>query len=105
MPDELAGWAEVADVARLDPRLDAQVARFSAAASAMHPGARARIAAELAPAVAPFVSPVPNVGPEVFLAGVAAVRRERERAILRAEHADATRFGGVDPLTGAPRGA
>ena len=102
IPEPLAGWAEVADVARLPARLDAQVTRFSAGAHAMNPAARARVAAELAPAVAPFVTPVPDVHPEVFLAGVAAVRRERERAILRSESSRTKRLSGIDPFTGAP---
>lgn len=102
IPEQLAGWAEVADVARLPARLDAQVMRFSAGAENMNPAARARIAAELAPDVEPFVSPVPPVSPEVFLAGVAAVRRERERAVLRAENARTARLSGADSVTGVP---
>ncbi|MGO2467430.1 MAG: RDD family protein [Microbacterium gubbeenense] len=101
LPPELAGWAEVADVARLPARLDAQVTRFASSAAKMHPGARARIAADLARDVTPFVSPVPSAPPEVLLAGVAAVRRERERTVLRTERERAALLGGQDPFTGA----
>ncbi|HLS91975.1 MAG TPA: RDD family protein [Microbacterium sp.] len=102
LPAELEAWGSVADVTRLPARLDAQVTRFSSGAARMHPGARARVAAELAAEVAPFVSPLPQVSPEVLLAGVAAVRRERERAALRTERETAARLAGADPLTGAP---
>ena len=101
LPPELAEWAELADVARLPARLDAQVTRFASAATKLHPAARTRIAADLAHDIAPFVSPVPMVAPEVLLAGVAAVRRERERAVLRNERERAALLGGQDPFTGA----
>lgn len=100
LPPELAGWAQIADVARLPARLDAQVTRFAASATKMHPGARTRIAADLARDVVPFVSPVPSAAPEVLLAGVAAVRRERERTVLRTERERAALLGGQDPFTG-----
>ena len=32
-----------------------------------------------------FVSPIPNVGPELLLAGITVVRRERESAALALE--------------------
>ncbi|WP_156762229.1 RDD family protein [Microbacterium karelineae] len=102
IPEPLTGWAEIADVARLPDRLDAQVTRFAAGAARMNPAVRARISAELANDVRPFVSPVPDVPPELLLAGVAAVRRERDRATLRTERERAAILGGEDPMTGAP---
>lgn len=103
VPDPLAGWARVADVARLPARLDAQVTRFASGSGGLSPAVRARIAAELAGDVAPYVTPIPDVAPELLLQGVAAVRREREGRMLRAERERAEIFAGQDPFTGAPQ--
>ena len=100
IPAPLAAWAQIADVARLPDRLDAQVTRFSSGASKLAPAARARIASELASDVAPYVSPVPQVPAEMLLQGVAAMRREREARMLRAERERAVALAGQDPFTG-----
>ncbi|MGP3535431.1 RDD family protein [Microbacterium sp. RD1] len=85
VPQPLVAWAVVADVARLPDRLAARVARFVRSAPDLEPRARDRLAETLAAEVRPFVAPVPAVGPEIFLFGVAAVRRDREyRALLSA---------------------
>ena len=102
VPDPLAAWARVADVARLPDRLDAQVTRFASGSGNLSPAVRARIAEELAGDVAPYVTPLPAVAPELMLLGVAAVRRERERRMLRTERERAEIFAGQDPFTGAP---
>jgi uncharacterized RDD family membrane protein YckC len=101
VPAPLIGWAAVADVARLPDRLDAQVARVASGSAGLAPAARGRIATELAGDVAPYVTPLPSVPPEMLLLGVAAVRRERERRMLRTERERATLFAGQDPFTGA----
>jgi len=56
----------------------------------------------LAREVAVYVSPVPATDAELFLAAVAAVRRDREFAALQAQRAGLER---LDPLLrGMPRG-
>jgi uncharacterized RDD family membrane protein YckC len=83
LPPALAGWATVADVARLPAPLARRIAQFTRQAEAMEPSARARVAASLAAEAAPFVAPVPATDPETLLRGVSAVRRDRElRALL-----------------------
>lgn len=86
-PAALAGWATVADVARMPERLARRVAQFVAQADRMQPAARARVAASLADEVAPHVAPLPGVAPETLLRGVVAVRRERELRALQLEDA------------------
>jgi len=100
IPEQLAGWARVADVARLPDRLDAQVTRFSSGASKLSPAARARIASELVADIAPYVTPLPHAPAEAVLQGVAAVRREREARMLRAERERASVLAGRDPFSG-----
>jgi len=85
VPSPLTGWAEVADVARMPDALSRRVAQFLAQASHLTPERRRHQAAQLAGEVSRFVSPLPQVDPELFLAGVAVVRREREYA---AHHRD-----------------
>jgi uncharacterized RDD family membrane protein YckC len=82
VPPLLAGWAAIADVARLPDRLARRVAQFVRQAEHMAPSARERVAASLAADVRPFVSPVPQVDPEGFLRAVAVVRRDRELRAL-----------------------
>jgi len=86
VPSPLTGWAEVADVARMPDALSRRVAQFLAQASHLTPERRRHQAAQLAGEVSRFVSPLPQVDPELFLAGVAVVRREREYAALQLEH-------------------
>jgi uncharacterized RDD family membrane protein YckC len=83
LPWELGAWATVADVARLPEGLARRVAQFLREAGEYEPARRAGLAASLANETAPYVSPLPAVPPEVMLAAVIAVRREREaRALL-----------------------
>jgi uncharacterized RDD family membrane protein YckC len=102
VPAQLGGWAEVADVARLPDRLSRRIAAYLQQAGQLTPTARAGLAAELAGEASAFVSPIPPVGPEVFLAGVAALRRERDAAALRLESERMSRLAPV--LTGLPHG-
>ncbi|KAA9152279.1 RDD family protein [Microbacterium lushaniae] len=83
VPPVLAGWATVADVARLPDRLAARIAQFVRAAPELDPAARLRLAETLAVQARPFVAPLPPVDADVFLHGVAAVRRDRELRALR----------------------
>lgn len=87
VPTELASWSTIADVARLPDPLARRVAAFFRNAEHLVPESRARIAAALAAEVVPFVSPVPDAPAERFLAGVAALRRERDLTALELERA------------------
>ena len=100
VPAELSAWAETVDVAPLPDRLSRRVAQFLRQAAKMTPGTRAQLAAALAGEAAPYVSPLPDVPAEVFLAGVAAVRRDREYAALMLQRARLERLQPV--LTGRP---
>jgi uncharacterized RDD family membrane protein YckC len=82
VPTPLVAWASTADVAKLPDRLSRRIAQFLHQANAMTPTARAGIAAELAQEAAQFVSPLPAAHPEIFLAAVAAVRRDRDYRAL-----------------------
>jgi len=101
LPAALAGWATVADVARMPERLARRVAQFAAQADRMQPAARERVAASLAAEVRPHVSPLPPVAPELLLRGVVAVRRERELRALQLENA---RVAGLLLGGDSPRG-
>ncbi|MET0296761.1 MAG: RDD family protein [Microbacterium sp.] len=102
LPPALASWATVADVARLPARLSRRIAHFARQAPELEPGPRARLAASLAAEASAFVSPVPDVDPETFVCGVAAMRRDREFRGLRIENDRvATLISGVRD---APRG-
>lgn len=87
VPPQLVGWAATADVARLPDPLARRVAAFFADVHHLVPESRARLAASLAGEVAPFVSPLPDAPPELFLAAVVALRRDRDLAALRLEDA------------------
>ena len=68
----------------------------------MTPAAREHLAAELALEVRPYVSPVPDASPEYLLAGVAALRRDRE---FRGYQLERERLERLDPvLSGLPHG-
>ncbi|WP_438855313.1 RDD family protein [Agromyces sp. M3QZ16-3] len=82
VPEPLAGWAAIADVGRMPDPLARRIAAFLRNAPHLAPASRVRVASSLAAEVTPFVSPVPQVEPELFLAGVAALRRERDLAAL-----------------------
>ncbi|MRG60590.1 RDD family protein [Agromyces sp. CFH 90414] len=102
VPTALLGWATVADVGRLPDTLERRVASFFANVGHLVPASRARVAASLAAEVAPYVEPVPDAPAELFLAGVVALRRERDLAALRLER---ERLDALAPvLDGTPVG-
>jgi uncharacterized RDD family membrane protein YckC len=86
VPYELTEWSRTADVARMPDPLARRVSQFLGQAGAMTPASRDRHARELANEVAIYVSPIPaGSNPELFLAAVSVVRRERELAALTLE--------------------
>ncbi|WP_058729603.1 RDD family protein [Curtobacterium oceanosedimentum] len=87
LPVELVPWAAVADVSALPQRLEDRLGAFFRSVGDLRPEAREATARTLAAAAAEYASPVPDVHPEVFLAGVVAVRRERDVQALRARAA------------------
>ena len=98
VPAELAEWAVTADVARLPDTLSRRIAQFLRQAGGLTPTTRVRLAESLAAEAAPFVSPLPSVEPELLLAGVAVLRREREARALDLERA---RLDDLAPTLGA----
>jgi uncharacterized RDD family membrane protein YckC len=102
VPVPLEQWALTVDIARLPDRLSRRIAQFLAQAPRLTPDTRTRLGRELAAEAAPYVSPVPLIDAELFLAGVAAVRRERELTALRLEAASLERLSPV--LGGLPNG-
>jgi uncharacterized RDD family membrane protein YckC len=101
VPLELAEWSKTADVAKMPDALARRVAQFLSQAGALTPPTRDRLSRQLATEVSVFVSPVPSTSAELFLAAVAALRRERELAALQLEQAALERLGPV--LGGMPR--
>jgi uncharacterized RDD family membrane protein YckC len=100
VPVPLVGWSRSADVARMPDGLARRIAQFLRQAGGLTPDTRIRVAAQLANEAARFVSPLPQADPELFLAAVAAVRRERELLALQLTK---QRLGSVEPvLTGLP---
>jgi len=87
VPVELMEWASTADVARMPDALSRRIAQFLRQAAGHTPITRERIARDLATEAAVYVSPVPGGDPELFLAGVAALRRGREATALQLERA------------------
>lgn len=87
VPVELVEWASTADVARMPDALSRRIAQFLRQASGHTDVTRERIARDLATEAALYVSPLPAGDPELFLAGVAALRRDREATALRLERA------------------
>jgi len=85
VPVELTTWAETADVARMPDSLARRIAQFLKQAGGVTPSTRVRVSRELANEASRYVSPIPNVDPVLFLAGVSAVRRDREFAALYGE--------------------
>ncbi|MBG6059537.1 putative RDD family membrane protein YckC [Cryobacterium sp. MP_M5] len=85
LPLELEEWAQTADIVRLPDRLSRRIAQFLRQASRLTPDSRMRLATGLAEEASAFVSPLPAVPAEMFLLGVAAVRRDRECAALLLE--------------------
>ena len=87
VPAQLASWAATADVARLPDTLSRRIAQFLAQASGHSSATRQRLAATLARDAAVYVSPIPDADPELFLAAVAVLRRDREATALGLERA------------------
>jgi len=102
VPPSLLAWSSTADVARMPDALSRRIAQFLGQAGKLTPQARERIAADLAAETSRWVSPIPPGSPELFLAAVAVVRREREyRALTLAR----TRLEVLAPaLTDVPHG-
>jgi uncharacterized RDD family membrane protein YckC len=100
VPEPLVDWAAIADVARMPDALSRRIAAFLRQADRLTPPTRVRLAAELAAEAAPFVSPLPEGDPELFLAAVAAVRRDRDYRALELERERLERLSPV--LTGLP---
>ncbi|MBM7504193.1 RDD family protein [Agromyces aurantiacus] len=82
VPAPLAAWATIADVGRLPDPVARRVAAFFRNAPHLAPASRRRVAERLVAEVAPYVSPVPAGDPELLLAGVAAMRRDRDLTSL-----------------------
>lgn len=102
VPQPLLAWAELADVATLPDRLQRRIAQFLQQAPRLSDAARTRLAGELAREASVYVSPLPQIEPELFLAGVVALRRERDAAALELSR---QRLARLDPvLTGLPHG-
>ena len=102
VPVQLQEWALTADVARMPDRLSRRIASFLAQAGKLTPQTRLRVGNELAAEAAAFVSPLPPVEAELFLAAIAAVRRDREYTALELEARGLERLRPV--LSGLPNG-
>lgn len=87
VPVSLTEWATTADVARMPDALSRRIAQFLRQASGHSGSTRERLARDMAAEAARFVSPLPSAEPELFLAAVAALRREREATGLALEQA------------------
>jgi uncharacterized RDD family membrane protein YckC len=83
VPIVLAEWARTADVARMPDGLARRIAQFLRQAAGLTPATRSRLSEQLAAEASRYVSPVPRADPELFLAAVAAVRRDREFRALQ----------------------
>ncbi|PYD01491.1 RDD family protein [Microbacterium esteraromaticum] len=94
LPPALAGWASIADVARMPDRLARRISQFLAHAQRLSPAARAGVAQELAAEARSFVSPVPAVSAEELLLGITVLRREREKTALTNADDRAERLSG-----------
>ena len=87
VPVGLVEWASTADVARMPDALSRRIAQFLRQAAGHTESTRERLARDLATEAALYVSPVPGGDPELFLAAVAALRRNREATALQLERA------------------
>lgn len=102
IPPQLAAWSTTADVGRLPDALGRRVTQFLKQAPSLTQQTRVRLAAELAAEVSHYVSPLPIAPPELFLAGVSVVRRNREYTALQLEQ---RRLAMLQPvLSGQPHG-
>jgi uncharacterized RDD family membrane protein YckC len=101
-PLPLVAWTATADVARMPEALGRRIRNFLAQAPDLDPVRRQHLARELANEASRYVSPLPAIDPELFLAGVVVVRRERETAALGLEARRLARVDGA--LAGLPHG-
>ena len=83
VPLVLSEWALTADVARMPDGLARRIAQFLRQAAGLTPETRARLSEQLAAEASRYVSPIPRENAELFLAAVAAVRRDREHRALQ----------------------
>jgi uncharacterized RDD family membrane protein YckC len=97
VPLELVEWAKTADVAKMPDRTARRISQFLANAAGFTPQSRVAAALSLAQEAAPYVYPLPNADPELFLAAITTVRRDREFAALQQEK---IRLGALAPSLG-----
>ena len=102
VPLELLEWSKTADVARMPAGLSRRIAQFLRQSGGHSPTSRSRISRDLANEAARYVSPVPEGSAELFLAAVAALRRDREYAALHLEREHLDRL--APALDGMPHG-
>lgn len=102
IPPALAGWAQVADVARLPDAVARRAGQFVRGAEGLDPRSRTRLAETIGRDLHPFVSPVPACDAETFIRGVVAVRRDREYAALQSQGARLARLTAGDDTRGLP---
>lgn len=102
LPASLQTWASVADVARMPDPLARRVTAFVKQAAGMTAHARVELSDQLAAEVAEYVSPLPAVSAEDLLAGVSAIRRQRDYTALLLETERLVRL--QPALTGTPHG-
>ena len=105
LPPSLVGWSAVADVRALPQRLENRLGAFFRGAASVRPELRDATALALAAEVAEYAHPVPPVPAVEFLAGVVALRRERDLTAFGSRArtlADATATAGARP-PGFPR--
>jgi uncharacterized RDD family membrane protein YckC len=100
VPVELYAWSVNADVARIPNRLAQRMTKFLRQAAQLTPSTREHIAHQLATEASVWVSPVPAARPELFVAAVVALRRNRELVALQLEQARLSQLGPA--LTGLP---
>jgi uncharacterized RDD family membrane protein YckC len=102
VPVELAQWSTTADVAKLPDALARRIAQFLSQAGGLTPTTRDLLSRQLADEASIYVAPLPRTSAELFLAAVAAMRRDREFRALELEQAGLDRLSPV--LGGLPRG-
>lgn len=101
MPFGLAEWSTHADIRRLPDGLALTARLFLARASSLSHDARYRLGSQIAGQMKQYVAPDPPYGthPETFIAGVLAIRRDREYAAgMRAERRNADEFARLSAL-------
>ena len=101
-PAPLADWAQSPTSPACPTRLSRRIAQFLAQAPQLTRRSARLARAHLAGEASAYVSPLPPVPPEMFLAGVAVVRREREFAALELEDQRLERL--KPALRGMPHG-